>query len=926
MDICRAITFINFHIPLRLDTEVEVQYSTVGFFDGMRTERMGVHHNEEELKQLWKYGLNLTAKSDGQYAYQNVFCFSKDEWNECADAEFWADETNSRYPLCFVVFLQLRKYKDGTGSIAHQCEKFNFIIKDLMDGAGIQYSYCTIDKNDYVVCIKCRSYNTAVEAIKRLHHAEAEVVYSYSVFSISNFVLADLEQQKYNYLFDEDIDSICLKGITNSYDPFNKIALDHKYDMFCRKLVHRLYDGNENAKDVDYKIYDILGDDDFRLIARNVKLGILLQQFAPKGMLNYNERDFRFYLFSSNLVLNTLISPNARNKVNENYKANVSNQMEREFQSPLCDQLEEDMSGIKKVLSQGKDLNYSSIEKTKTFCNAIWQLLQSLKAIERAPTKKYDFWSLYQPLSMLIKILEEKLSKIKANEYDEVSKYDEIYDFIHKISMTLHGTLRTDIQFFQIRDFNVVVHYAPAKLRAFYALWVLKLSDFYNGFNEYKNGYSFICCPGMYRRTAVKPLFKEYKENKRLMLIMVPERHLYVPKRFSIVLAHEVSHYVGYQVRNRELRHGIWMKCCARVLYLEMNHFRYQQAAHEWRELVEEGVKESKLYERIRVQLIEEDKMIQAENGCLWPHMFHSRNSFEIIKKAFREVSRKYMDKFVTDECGRMNAYLKQSLKVKCRPMNEKVKILKEITNISYGNREQYKMLYSKFQSTLLPMLLKIFRHFTAEAYADLNVILTLNLSPVEYLMAFSEGELSSDITEGKIQQGLSTVVRIGIVMYAVCHVVKKKPENFRNTSFFDEWSKDNVLKDLSQRTEVNSILHELVVVVYAYTTRHRDCNAEISKYECVFNDKDSIEEFVNIDLDFFNDNIIWDLLVQYMQGCADKYVDLLQQKPELQKTRNKLIETFKNVAGDSIIRMAQEIENFLKRYEDEMNNNGNIN
>ena len=177
-------------------------------------------------------------------------------------------------------------------------------------------------------------------------------------------------------------------------------------------------------------------------------------------MLNYNERDFRFYLFSSNLVLNTLISPNARNKVNENYKANVSNQMEREFQSPLCDQLEEDMSGIKKVLSQGKDLNYSSIEKTKTFCNAIWQLLQSLKAIERAPTKKYDFWSLYQPLSMLIKILEEKLSKIKANEYDEVSKYDEIYDFIHKISMTLHGTLRTDIQFFQIRDFNVVVHYA----------------------------------------------------------------------------------------------------------------------------------------------------------------------------------------------------------------------------------------------------------------------------------------------------------------------------------------------------------------------------------------------------------------------------------------------------------------------------------
>ena len=111
------------------------------------------------------------------------------------------------------------------------------------------------------------------------------------------------------------------------------------------------------------------------------------------------------------------------------------------------------------------------------------QLLQSLKALERAPAKKYDFYSLYHPFSLLIHMLESEIRKA-AEEKSRKGSYlfscnEDIYEFIQKISLTLHGTLRTDIQFFQIRDFNAVVHYAPAKLRAFYALWALKLSEYY---------------------------------------------------------------------------------------------------------------------------------------------------------------------------------------------------------------------------------------------------------------------------------------------------------------------------------------------------------------------------------------------------------------------------------------------------------------
>lgn len=92
---------------------------------------------------------------------------------------------------------------------------------------------------------------------------------------MSNAILEELESKKHNYLFEQYVDSICLKGITNSYDPQQKVTLDKKYYEFCTELVTRLYEGQEDeADDLDYRLYDILGDDDFRLIARDVKLGI----------------------------------------------------------------------------------------------------------------------------------------------------------------------------------------------------------------------------------------------------------------------------------------------------------------------------------------------------------------------------------------------------------------------------------------------------------------------------------------------------------------------------------------------------------------------------------------------------------------------------------------------------------------------------
>lgn len=732
-DICRAITFINYHIPLVVpEKHIKPPYITLGFFDGMLTERLEVCYEDYELKNLWKYSIKRADNQLGLYSHQNIFCFSRDAWNLCTDELFWSEETNMEYPLTFVVFLQLREYRAGGDAIRQQCEIFNEAAHGMIGDSGICYTYNTIDKNDFVVCLKCRQYGLVVDVIKKLHKAKAEIVYSYSVFSVSQEVLASLGDERYRYLYDEEIRSICFKGITNSYDLQDKFTLDQKYRNFCVKLMQRLYDGQREEKK-DFRIYDILGDDDFRLIARNVKLGKLLQQFMSGGLLCYEGDVFQFTFFSSNMVLNTQTPENLADINDTQINASKENRSKK-FCSPLCDQLERTMTNISRIVSEpGACVN----EKAITFCHALWQLLQSLKPLETAPTKQYDFWSLYLPYSMMVRILEDKLGKLCMNQMDEKERAfinnEEIYNFIHKISTTLHGTLRTDIQFFQIRDFNVIVHYAPAKLRAFYSFWVLRLTDYYNEFNTdgVKNEYSFILSPGMYRKIGVSELYTNYAEVRRLMLIRVPERHLYAVRWFPVILAHEVSHFVGYASRQRYGRHMACLTACARVLFLEMNAYRWHVSRTEWQPMVEACCQELKLYEEMKKRLLEEEKNVRIDSK-LYPHEFHSKNSCMIIKKTFRAVNKRYVNKIIAEDSARVGVFLGKGENVEDKPINQKCSAVRDIAEYTNQMNGDLQIFNREFESGLLPPLLQALLYICKEAYADLMAVLTLGLFPKE--------------------------------------------------------------------------------------------------------------------------------------------------------------------------------------------------
>lgn len=917
-EVCRSIAFINYHIPVSEIDENEIGYSTVGFFDGMKTESIPMDFQKEDFKPLWEYSIKGMGGKQGHYSYQNIFVFGNDGWNGQSDSCFWSEERNKQYPLTFVVFLQLKDYETESRTIEKRCKEFSSAASKKLGEDGIVYSYYTVDKNDFVVCLKCVHYDRAVDTIKDLHKIEETVIYSYSVFSVSNKVLSELSEQNYPEIYGQKIASISLKGIANSIN--KSITLDHKYRDLCDRLVEQLY--GEDVK--NNRLYDILGDDDFRFIAREVNLGKLLCQFAKGGLLCYTERRFRFYLFSSSLVINTK-TPKLADLGGELSESVINSDIlasDQALQPKKCNELQQILDNI--ISSSNSDSDIMGREEEISYLYSIWQLLQSLKALETAPTKKYDFWSLYHPLSMLIQILSTK---------GDLSKSSRLHEFIHKISMTLHGTLRTDIQFFQIRDFNVIVHYAPAKLRAFYSLWAISVKNFYNALSHaYQertsaryagnemHEYSFVFSPGMFKEVSVKQLYENYEEKRQLMLITSPERYLYLLHWTPLILAHEVSHFVGSCPRSRPARHEVWLLCSIRTLVLELERFRYDSigrdaTSYNLADHLEKAISETTLYNNLQKQMLDDEKTVR-ERECKLEHPFHSLNSQRIIMYTFRRTVQTDMEHLISGDSGTIQAKMKEELGFENFRVEERVNVSEFLRQITYGRDEAIKKFIEKFQSNWLGQLLDVYKYLTVESYADLMMVLSLELSPERYLRVFSDSTVMARFNEKTEKINNTMVVRIGLVIDAVEFVVQDTPEIW-DDEFVRLWSGD-VARNLVEQLQSSEAVCSLAAYVYKYLDRCRtnDHLKAIRHYEGVYNRRR--REFSETRFDFLSDKIVWELLSGYMQTCARAYVQAMSADAEVGKMQDQLKGTYDAMTRGSIYDAVQEIENFLEKFERE--------
>ena len=819
--------------------------------------------------------------------------------------------------------MQLKEYIQGTRGIRNQCEEFNSIVaRKLKDGIG--YAYCSIDKNEFVVCLKCRNYHKAVETIQALHMIQNNaVVYGYSIFSVSQKVLESLSPVAYRDLYDETIESICFKGITNSIrNQELNLRLDEKYYDFCEKLAHKLYLGDErkeienaDAENVSNKTkdrtYDILGDDDFRYIAREVKLGRLLYEYRKEGMLSYTNRQFTFYLFSSSLVLNTMTEANGKAELEERKVYEAADKLAESMIPEYCNEVMMILEEIYDTIQN----KYKNDDKILSIYYALYQLLQSFKVLELSPAKRYDFFSMFPPFKMLVEIVRQKL---KEEEGRKIVERNEMFEFIHKISMTFHSAQRTDIQFFQIQDFNVIVHYAPAKLRAFYAVWILELADLYKKFKQKPDkDYSFIFAPGMFGVTKVRQLYDDCKESRRLMLVTLPDRSVYHIKKLLIVLSHEAAH-IGCE-RQREERHGFALKACIRAVLLEMHAFMMCEIKNAGGQMKTEVFIEKVRRNRLLLQEMEE--LLEDENQTILQQFGDKQPdnkmrddecrrsaSMRHIDEAFGKMIRKYGNKIIADYCSCIkNVYIaakKGGRGDSCYLMC--------VGKVCYNAQREMIELIKMFRNIQLKKILQIFYHIEEEAFSDLITILTMEHSLEDYIFSFTSDEIAKEDVAGD-NVTTAVIVRMTLVIETLCKVARHSWMRMERPDFVKEWS-GNRLKKLCKKFPRNSIEERIAAEVLCYKSAIRDSLNRIDQYKRMYDV--SQHGYTDTLYGFLTDQVVWNALCDYLYISADAYINTLINNKEVNKQRYDIVNVYKSLKNGSFTDAVQIIENYLYRYE----------
>lgn len=986
VDICRSFSFVNLNIPPCMKDISDQQdlfhcgYISIGFFDEMRTELLTPPQNRSILSSMWLCNERLALALDGTHSFQNIFGFRRVTSKE-VDEDFWSPKTDYDYPLTFVTFLQMQPEKGNRSPIIEQIHAIESSLNTEASKNGGNYvfaCYVTLDKNDFVICIKSKQYRCIANSILSLHdNLKAKILYSYSVLSLNRQWMQDLAKNEslfpINGAEDEFIDSICLKGITNSVTDG---ALANKYRELCLQLDKFLFVDWEHDGH-DSQLYDILGDYDFRYIARHIPMKRLLLAIAKEdGPLNYESPLFRFALFSSNFVLN-IQSGGVSTGISDHYGSaglssnplqNVSeypstlekdtlldaiNKLNEEFASPLCKDI---MDILKKYRNElDKELYHSndfSLRRTTYWANmvSLWKLLSSLSALEKAPTRKYDFHSLYWPYRTLIKMLDDE------NYYcdpDRQMPDDDLYGFIHGLSSTLHGTLRTDIQFFQINDFNAIVHYAPAKLRAFYSAWTYKLAQCYRQIHVRDSKdryleYEFAIVPNtnsVIRTFEFNPCQSTQNTvgTRRLMRIEIPERYLYQPRETCIHLAHETAHFVGTGIRRRSVRHKqftailsgmVASQYCTDICNCLVECGR-KALAKMFQDFV--ALEQKKLCNDITTFLEEAVNAVSREDHIadIWENEhIRSRVFISYITTAlqmvldrpvysieqFKEGQRSERSKVayrIRYLCADFRFYARDHWTGNQKELMESlvdfVRIGDDISSSQYSRRFA-QFLKQTGPSNILQMPMLLIR----ETQADITSILTLRITPLQYFQSFFQSGLTYDIRNTK-DIGIILKFRLLFVLSALQTASERKDLQFLKEKGWDrpffnsKSSSDAVTKyDIERVEQAIMTTTEKITPSLCVDTDVLPIRAETSERADIESIRKSTRAYFMLYSEFTARGIL-----SYLNECINA------MEPEFHDTETQetdspreISEIYSRICSKDVLELVEEIDKTLFVYE----------
>lgn len=389
--------------------------------------------------------------------------------------------------------------------------------------------------------------------------------------------------------------------------------------------------------------------------------------------------------------------------------------------------IENDIKNIKDIIER---CEAAGEEKLLMYCKCMSQMYSICKKIEEFGMLSYEKEMMYlaydeaiehfiEQINMALELKGEFTKKTKIVE--DIERSVGILD--HVFQTVIHSTNKADGILFQTAVLSAGVgHYQDAKLCAYYACFLNKLSEVYD--NSSNEKYTFCVYPSLCSIPETSILFSERKERGRVSVVKMPEYGTEDVTKIRCRLAHELYHVLPDELRDRENR----ARAFVQIMLYEMKS-----------KLIEKYFLENKG---------EREKLDEKILDIIEKHIFDK--CMEEISTNFRDDNNYYAHhvKEIVEE--KINNML-----INFDERTLKIKIMEEISDIELIHEyEKFKEIENVISSLLnhcsiesknilcrgeVIRLSKFYMKLFSEVFSDIMMVLTLGISETQYDRTFIE-------------------------------------------------------------------------------------------------------------------------------------------------------------------------------------------
>lgn len=790
----RLLKLFKQHYQDRFETPLKTKFSSWGYYDGFEVIKadtlftsqlftMGAESPSSGLyyasgSEICHLAVGKSAQIIGIFRGKNA---GLDDDKKIED--FWS--CVDKLPYFAIGFL---KVKEGDvqklGKLVEERYDCSF---DSLEAKGCRcLTYLTYDNADLIVLLTGNSIEYMMNNLQKIEEM-SQFSYMHNVCGVAEELLCDSKEKEkilekwkdVHCNIDEEISNIEIKFVTSGDDEQILKGLKTVFDAENRKWKIK------NYENITYTY--ISGHENLLLKLKRTDVRSLLALLTPGGFLTHQNSMY------ARGVYNIETSIHLQEKMwSEILEENVILEQREELQQSIvengwCEQLIDKYKQlIEKDFSQYFD---QEDEGFSSYFQSLLLTLNTLNQYERFSVSKELFLMIFPALYLFDEMFMDAYTNLNKDDYEKIkSLKDSLCSFITYVNSVIYHTIHTDQVFLMIPGYSGTSYSIPIKLNIMYYWFTNAIKDV---LNDAQIKCQSILVPDM-EANPKSNLFDFGKEtDKRLIYIYLSQRTLFLPKNLMIILAHEMGHYVGRNIRMREKRwtcllHSI-SKCIVEGIVCEGGDIRYRNREED--EVGEIYVKSvsDKLFPKISVFL---DSFCRKELAG----DFHGKKTAEILKQGIQHM--------ITLQEGDIENAVKElpeSLKKKFQNSDKFYDYSRYIYQLQTNMIDKIKnMAYTGWMEDIVDRLMCIYR----EVFSDMAALAILQCDFKDFCEAHqvSEGVKISDenVSEDQCMREL-TVNQVVYGRAERIHIrgfgIKNTEPYMLNNIYKYEWIKRDIVQ-----------------------------------------------------------------------------------------------------------------------------------